>query len=104
MDDHAWDTASQLAAWLDANNQRSAETNTLLRLLKLSEEVGEAAQAAAGILGSNPRKGHTHTRQDLHAELCDVILTAMVALTSLTPDARKIFVHHLDHIATRSLT
>ncbi len=36
--------------------------------------------------------------------MCDVILTAaMVALTTLTPDARETFNGHLDRVASRSL-
>jgi hypothetical protein len=49
----------------------------------------------------NPRKGITHTWDDVNAELCDVIRTAMVALTTLTPDARKIFDEHLTHVTQR---
>jgi NTP pyrophosphatase (non-canonical NTP hydrolase) len=71
--------------------------------MKLSEEVGETTQALAGVLGTNPRKGITHSWQDVEAELCDVILTAMVALTTLNPDARKVFAERLDHVAGRSL-
>jgi hypothetical protein len=37
-----------------------------------------------GPLGQNPRKGITHTWDDVQAELCDVMFTAMVALTTLT--------------------
>jgi hypothetical protein len=40
----------------------------------------------------------------VQSELCDVILTSMVALATLTPDARKVFEHRLDQIAGRSLT
>lgn len=42
------------------------------------------------------------TPQDVEAEPCDLILTAMVALTNLNPDARKVFARRLDHIAHRS--
>ena len=42
-----------------------------------------------------PSKGITHTSDDVQAELCDVIFTAMVALTTLTPDARETFNGHL---------
>jgi len=37
-------------------------------------------------MGQNPRKGVTRTWQDVEAELCDAMFTAMVALTTLTPD------------------
>jgi hypothetical protein len=53
--------------------------------------------------GWHPRKGVTHTWEDVQAELCDVIFTAMVALTTLTPDARETFDGHLARVASRSL-
>lgn len=82
-----WADIAALTAWLDANNDRTDEELTL-RILKLSEEVGEVAQAVIGMRGQNPRKGVTHTAHDLAGELCDVIVTAMVALTTLTGDQR----------------
>jgi len=75
----------------------------LLRIMKLTEETGEVTQAVTGTLGQNPRKGVTHTWEDVQAELCDVIFTAMVALTTLTPDARETFDGHLARVAARSL-
>lgn len=103
MDEHVWDTVDRLVDWLDEANTLPPETARLLRVMKLSEEVGETTQALFGVLGQNPRKGVTHTWHDVESELCDVILTAMVALASLNPDARKIFAERLKHIAARSL-
>jgi len=103
MDDVTWDTVDRLVEWLDRSSALPPETDKLLRLLKLSEEVGEVAQAVIGVTGQNPRKGVTHTWDDVTAELCDVILTAMVALTTVTPDARAVFAQRLDHVAARSL-
>lgn len=103
MDDSTWDAIDQLVRWLDTSSSQPLDTDRLLRLMKLSEEVGEVNQAVAGVLGTNPRKGTTHTWDDVHTELCDVILTAMVALATLTPDARKTFAQRLDHITERSL-
>jgi hypothetical protein len=37
--------------------------------MKIGEEVGETNQAVIGVLGQNPRKGVTHTWEDVHAEL-----------------------------------
>lgn len=103
MDERAWDTVDRLVDWLDTSSTLPPDTERLLRVMKLSEEVGETTQALTGVLGQNPRKGVTHTWQDVEAELCDVILTAMVALTTLNPDARKIFADRLVHVADRSL-
>lgn len=51
-----------------------------LRLMKLNEEVGEVAEAYIGTLGANKRKGQSHEPVDVASELCDVVITAMVAL------------------------
>ncbi|HEV2639634.1 MAG TPA: MazG-like family protein [Actinocrinis sp.] len=103
MDDVTWDTVDRLVEWLDRSSALTPETERLLRLMKLSEEVGEVAEAVIGVTGQNPRKGVTHTWDDVNAELCDVILTAMVALTTLTPDARQVFAQRLGYVADRSL-
>jgi NTP pyrophosphatase (non-canonical NTP hydrolase) len=72
-------------------------------MLKLSEEVGEVAEAVIGATGQNPRKGTSHTWDDVQSELCDVIITAAVALRTLTPDAREVFTAHLARVTERSL-
>jgi NTP pyrophosphatase (non-canonical NTP hydrolase) len=101
--DYAWDTIAEIVGWLDAGSHLPPETEKLLRIMKLTEETGEVTQAVSGAMGQNPRKGVTHTWQDVEAELCDVMFTAMVALTTLTPDARKVFDTHLARVADRSL-
>src|ERR1700729_1485872 len=102
MDD-AWGTIEEIVRWLDNSSTLPPETEKLLRIMKLTEETGEVTQAVIGTLGQNPRKGVTHSWDDVQAELCDVILTAMVALTTLAPDARETFNGHLDRVAGRSL-
>ncbi|MEU7200100.1 MazG-like family protein [Streptomyces sp. NPDC045470] len=74
-----WAHIRAVKAWLDGCNGRGPE-ETALRLLKVTEEAGEAAQAYIGVRGQNPRKGTSHSTDDVAAELCDVILSAMVAL------------------------
>ncbi|GAA4921850.1 hypothetical protein GCM10023237_48430 [Streptomyces coeruleoprunus] len=39
----------------------------------------------------------------MEAELCDVVITAMVALRTLTPDAGRVFTEHLARVRKRSL-
>jgi NTP pyrophosphatase (non-canonical NTP hydrolase) len=98
-----WETVERLTEWLDAESTTSPEVNRLLRVLKISEEAGEVAEAVQGVVGHNPRKGHSHTWEDVEAELCDVILTAMVALRSITPDAVRVFEERLAFVSRRSL-
>ena len=47
---------------------------------KLTEETGEATEAFIGMHGLNSRKGVCRSRDDLLAELADVIITAAVAM------------------------
>lgn len=103
MDAATWDTVTRLVNWLDTNSPTPPETNRVLRVLKLSEEVGEVAEAVIGATNHNPRKRAGHTWEDVESEVCDVILTAMVALRTLTPEAGKRFAAHLQHVADRSL-
>jgi len=57
-----------------------------VRLLKLTEEVGEVADAFIGMQGLSGRKGVCRTPDDLLAELADVIITAAVAMSGVTGD------------------
>ncbi|MBO1333201.1 MazG-like family protein [Streptomyces sp. VRA16 Mangrove soil] len=98
-----WITVERLRAWLDGNNRLPPQEALLLRVLKLSEEVGEVAEAVIGAVGQNPRKGVSHTWQDVESELCDVIVTALVALGTLNPDARTALTTHVARVADRSL-
>jgi NTP pyrophosphatase (non-canonical NTP hydrolase) len=102
MDD-AWDAIEDITSRLDAASVLPPDTERLLRIMKLTEEAGEVTQAVIGTLGQNPRKGITHSWDDVQAELCDVMFTAMVALATITPDARKVFDAHLARVAGRPL-
>ncbi|MEV7967450.1 MazG-like family protein [Sphaerisporangium sp. NPDC088356] len=104
MDAETWDTVGRLVAWLDAESTLAPDVELLLRFMKLSEETGEVTEAVIGVLGQNPRKGFTHTWDDVDSELCDVILTAMVALRTRNPDAANVFKAHMAAVASRSLT
>ncbi|WP_416978761.1 MazG-like family protein [Streptomyces sp. T028] len=98
-----WPTIDALWTWLDANRAHGGQEGLLLRMLKLSEEVGEVAQAVIGAMGQNPRKGNSHTWEDVQGELCDVVITALVALRTLTPEPERVFAGHLARVAERSL-
>ncbi|QNP71195.1 MazG-like family protein [Streptomyces roseirectus] len=85
MDDLAWEQVRRLVGWLDEHAEPAAAGDVrLLRVLKIGEEFGEVAEALHGALGANPRKGASHTWDDVRQELCDVIVTAMVALATCT--------------------
>jgi NTP pyrophosphatase (non-canonical NTP hydrolase) len=74
-----WDQVGQLHAY-------HGNVPVEVRLLKLTEEVGEAAEAFLGVHGLNKRKGICRSREDLLAELADVIITAAVAMSGITGD------------------
>jgi NTP pyrophosphatase (non-canonical NTP hydrolase) len=76
--------------WLKRNNVADGDEAISLQLLKISEEAGEAARAWIGVLGQNPRKGVTHVRTDVAAELADVVMTALVAIESLGYDPEEV--------------
>jgi NTP pyrophosphatase (non-canonical NTP hydrolase) len=79
---------TRVAAWLrGARGTQPHEVS--MRLLKLVEEVGEVGQAYIGMTGQNPRKGVTHSREDVAGELLDVAVTALVALHDFTDDPRE---------------
>ncbi|MGY5079329.1 MazG-like family protein [Streptomyces nigrescens] len=89
MEDDVWETVGRLARCFDAHDDArdldQAEQWTL-QVLKIAEETGEASQAVIGARGTNPRKGDSHTWQDVHAEVADVIITGMVALARMRPE------------------
>lgn len=95
-----WSTIHRLVSWLDQQNGRS-HNEIALRLLKLAEEQGEVAQAWIGYTGQNPRKGTTHTLDQVAEELVDVIVTATVALTSITDKPDMFLDAKLAKIAAR---
>ena len=93
-----WDEAGRLTDWL-------GDIPVEAQLLKLSEEVGEVAEAYLGLHGFNPRKGVNRTRDDLVGELADVIITASVAIVRLAGgphEARAAFQTHLAGVVTRA--
>lgn len=102
-DDALWTTIDRLRTWLDDHNARPPQEALLLRMLKLSEEVGEVSEAVIGAVGQNPRKGVSHSWGDVESELCDVVVTALVALGTLTPDPRGALRAHVAKVADRSL-
>ncbi|MFJ3860400.1 MazG-like family protein [Streptomyces sp. NPDC090085] len=93
-----WTTISALAVRFDASDAgrgMAPEESHVLQVLKIGEEFGEAAQAVIGAKGTNPRKGTSHTWEDVHDEVADVAITALVALARMRPDAPAYFADQL---------
>ncbi|MEV0993450.1 hypothetical protein [Nonomuraea sp. NPDC050202] len=95
-----WEHVTAAVDWLNAANGRS-EQQTALQILKITEEAGEAAAAYIGLTGQNPRKGVTHTVEDVAGELCDIVITALVALAAVTGDVTAAQVAVDRHLAKR---
>lgn len=95
-----WRHVATLVAWLDAANPRT-DHEIACRVMKLAEETGEAVAAYIGMTGQNPRKGTCATLDDLASELCDVIITAMVALATIAGDAAGAETVLQTHLAAR---
>jgi NTP pyrophosphatase (non-canonical NTP hydrolase) len=89
VNDAIWTAVRSSRDWLDTANG-SGELELTCRILKVTEEAGEAAGAWIGVLGQNPRKGVTHAREDVAGELADVAITALVAIESLGFDAQQV--------------
>lgn len=90
-----WEHVRLVTEWLDKHSD-VRDDMCLLRIMKVSEEVGEVTSAVIGATGQNPRKGRTHTWFDVETELYDVALAAMVAAQSLAGDsAAKSFSDHV---------
>ena len=103
--DDTWADVSALEKWLDASDADagfSFNETLLARVLKLNEEAGEAAAALIGALGQNPRKGVTHTMDDVAAELIDTAVSAMVALATVRKDAPQRFAIRLKETVERT--
>ncbi|MFF7413233.1 NUDIX domain-containing protein [Streptomyces lydicus] len=103
MEHDAWNTIRALADYYDTMSDLPREQNWILQVLKIAEETGEAAQAVIGLTGTNPRKGLSHTWDDVRAEVADVIITSMVALARMSPDPDEFFDNQLTAKAGRAL-
>ena len=84
-----------------ANSMRLHGVSQEIQLIKLTEEVGEAAEAFIGQLGLNPRKGFSHSKEDFIMELADVVVTAMVGIEMAGADPETIIDKKLDYIKAR---
>ncbi len=95
-----FEATRRFVVWLNDVNLLTREEYGL-RILKVCEEAGEAAQAWIGYTGQNPRKGVTHTKEQVCKELADVVLSAMVALESLSGNAPTVIADRLREVEAR---
>jgi NTP pyrophosphatase (non-canonical NTP hydrolase) len=100
MSANLWPVVGSIVAALDKTNGRSPHENAA-RVLKVTEEAGEAAAAYIGAVGQNPRKGFTHGPDDVADELADVIIAAAVAMHSFDDDPATVLTAKLRKAAER---
>lgn len=105
--DPYWQHIAAITRWLDDHPAYYGDA-LQWRIGKIAEELGEAHAAMGAMAGQNPRK-HTpenrvRTVDNLAAELSDVIVTACVALFTLTPAADKHVAHRVNLIHERITT
>lgn len=74
----------RMSQWIDqSNKEKDPEAITWGRVGKVAEETGEVIAAYIGATRQNPRKGKTHTIDDVAKELLDVAITALCAYEHL---------------------
>jgi len=99
-----WQHIAAITRWLDDHPAYYGDA-LQWRVGKIAEELGEAHQALGAMAGQNPRKLTPETRGrnagHLAAELSDVIVTASVALLTLTPAADTQLTRRLNLILER---
>lgn len=74
-----------------------------VRVLKVAEEYGEATEAYIGFRGLNPRKGKTHTSDDVADELADIAITALVAMGTFCGDPIQRLTNRMSDVARRAV-
>lgn len=82
---------------------KTAPLSDEFRILKVTEEVGEAAQALTGMRKLNPRKADQHvSAHDVCMELGDVVMTALVAIASMGFNPNDILIDQWQKTLERS--
>lgn len=77
--------ARELSEWIDYHNrEKDPLAQTLLRLIKLNEEVGEMVSELIAITNQNPRKHYNESeiekaQEKLDKELMDIATTSLLA-------------------------
>lgn len=101
MDSGLWDSVQRIRKWLDDNvDEATAGDPCMVRVLKIGEEYGEAAQALIGAVGANPRKAQG-SWDNVRTELADVIVTAAVALATCAPNPEQVLEDRMAELMNR---
>ncbi|MEW2635378.1 MazG-like family protein [Streptomyces sp. NPDC048389] len=102
MHGDTWGRVTEIRGWLDENAGKLTERERVMMcVLKTGEEFGEVSEALHGALGANPRKGQSHSWDDVTKELVDVAVTTLVALATIDPEGDKKFDARLQHLVDR---
>lgn len=80
---------------------RFADVPEAVRVLKIGEEFGEATEAFIGLRAYNPRKGRTHSHDEVADELADVAITALVAMGAFTVDPIQRLTNRMRYVVER---
>lgn len=100
--------AARISQWIDdepANQAMTPMEQLLFRtVVKVGEELGETCAALIGMTGQNPRKGVTHSLDDVKKEVLDKCVTALLALEHMTGnqgDALSALIEHITFLERR---
>lgn len=97
-----------LSRWIDQYNIDHGidpEAITWGRLAKIAEEHGEVISAFIGVTAQNPRKGYSHSREQVKKELLDVVVTALGAWEHMdghTGRSLHALKYHIDALVERA--
>jgi hypothetical protein len=100
-----FETIGKITATLDGLTPLARDLEVVMRIGKISEEAGEVHEALSLALGQNPRKGKDPEGwAKVENELCDVLFTTLVALTTVSDDPRAKLQERLAYVANRTLS
>jgi NTP pyrophosphatase (non-canonical NTP hydrolase) len=102
VDDATWKLIRQLTVRFGTTEDPARHARLAFLVLKLTEETGEVAQALIGATGQNYRKGVTCGMSEVAKELCDVVVTALLTLSAVTPDPDRVLAAHVHELTQRS--
>lgn len=76
-----------ISLWVDSSKGYlgiDSEAHLWRRVAKVGAEAGEVFDAMSGYTGENPRKGQTHSINDVIEELLDTAVAALGAVEHIT--------------------